>query len=146
MNKMKALVGSLALLGLASHALAQSTDQRITITGSSIKRIQSEGALPLQVISRVELDRQGIVNAEQLIATLTFNGNGLDNLASNADVVTGQSRGNNGSTSANLRNQGSNATLILLNGRRVAAHGQNGGVVDLNQIPMAAVLVSARKP
>jgi iron complex outermembrane receptor protein len=140
MTKLKTLVGSLALLGLASHAVAQSSaPQRIEITGSSIKRIAVEGALPLQIISRTELDQQGIVNAEQLIATLTINGNGMDNLASNSDVVAGQARGNNGSTSANLRNQGANATLILLNGRRVASHGVNGGVVDLNQIPMAAV-------
>ena len=139
--KLQLIVGSLALAGLASHALAQSSaePQRVTITGSSIKRIASEGALPVQVITRAELDKQGIVNAEQLISTLSFNANGLDNLASNADVVSGQSRGNNGSSSANLRSQGANATLILLNGRRIAAHGLNGGVVDLNQIPMAAV-------
>jgi iron complex outermembrane recepter protein len=138
---LKTVVGSLALLGLATHALAQApaAPQRITVTGSSIKRIAAEGALPVQTISAAELTRQGIVNAEQLIATLTSNGNGLDNLASNADVVSGQSRGNNGATSANLRGQGSNATLILLNGRRIAAHGLNGGTVDLNQIPLAAV-------
>lgn len=140
--KLKTVVGSLALLGLATHVWAQTaapTPQRITITGSSIKRIAAEGALPVQTITAVELSQQGIVNAEQLISTLTSNGNGLDNLASNADVVSGQSRGNNGASSANLRGQGSNATLILLNGRRIAAHGLNGGVVDLNQIPMAAV-------
>jgi len=136
---LKTLAGSLMLLGLASHVLAQGSDQRITITGSSIKRIQAEGALPVQTITRAELDRTGIQSAEQLISSLSANGNGLDNLASNADVVSGQARGNNGATSANLRGQGSNATLILLNGRRVAAHGLNGGVVDLNQIPFAAV-------
>jgi iron complex outermembrane receptor protein len=138
--KLHTLVSSLALLGLASHAVAQTAEpQRITITGSSIKRIANEGALPLQVISRDELAKQGILSAEQLISSLNINGNGLDNLASNADVVSGQARGNNGATSANLRGQGANATLILLNGRRVAAHGLNGGVVDLNQIPFAAV-------
>ncbi len=139
--KLRTVVGSLALLGLATHALAQTPapTQRITVTGSSIKRIAAEGALPVQTFTAAELNRQGIVNAEQLIATLTSNGNGLDNLASNADVVSGQARGNNGATSANLRGQGSNATLILLNGRRVASHGLNGGTVDLNQIPMAAV-------
>ena len=136
--KLLTLVSSLALLGMASHALAQD-QQRVVITGSSIKRLADEAALPIQVISRVEMERQGIVNAEQLIATLSINANGMDNLASNADVVSGQARGNNGSTSANLRNQGSNATLVLLNGRRIAAHGLNGGVVDLNQVPMAAV-------
>lgn len=137
--KIKALVASLMLLGMASHAMAQSGDQRVTITGSSIKRIAVEGALPIQVITGAELTKQGITNAEQLVLELSTNGNGLDNLASNADVVGGAQRGNNGASSANLRGQGSNATLILLNGRRLAAHGLNGGVVDLNQIPMAAV-------
>ena len=76
--RFKALVGSLMLLGMATHAVAQAGDQRVTITGSSIKRIQVEGALPVQVINRADLDRQGIVNAEQLISTLSTNGNGLD--------------------------------------------------------------------
>lgn len=140
--KLKSIVGSLALLGLASHVLAQTPTapaQRITITGSSIKRIAAEGALPVQTISRIELQRQGIASTEQLIMSLNINGNGLDNLAGNADVVDGAARGNNGATSANLRGQGSNATLVLLNGRRVAAHGLNGGTVDLNQIPFAAI-------
>ena len=137
--KLKTIVASMAVIGFASHALAQGSGERVTITGSSIKRIASEGALPLQVITRADIEREGITNAEQLIMLLSSNGNGLDNLASNADVVDGAQRGNNGATSANLRGQGSNATLILLNGRRVAAHGLNGGTVDLNQIPMAAV-------
>jgi iron complex outermembrane receptor protein len=130
-----------ALAAAFGTALAQAPGeaQRITITGSSIKRIASEGALPVQVISRSELERQGIASTEQLIMQININGNGLDNLASNADVVDGAARGNNGATSANLRGQGSNATLILLNGRRVAAHGLNGGTVDLNQIPWAAL-------
>ncbi|MET0209236.1 MAG: TonB-dependent receptor [Burkholderiaceae bacterium] len=141
--KLNQLARCLVVVGLGAHAAAWSQEvqkiERVEITGSSIKRIQDEGALPVQTISRKDLDRQGIVSAEQLIATLSTNGNGLDNLASNADVVSGQSRGNNGASSANLRLQGANATLILLNGRRIASHGLNGGVVDLNQIPMAAI-------
>ncbi len=139
--KLLSLVTGLALAGLATHTLAQNTQpQRITITGSSIKRIATEGALPIQVITAAELDRQGITSAEQVVMELSTNGNGLDNLASNADVAAGpDQRGNNGATSANLRGQGSNATLVLLNGRRLAAHGLNGGTVDLNQIPMAAI-------
>jgi iron complex outermembrane receptor protein len=104
-----------------------------------IKRIAEEGALPVQVITRQDLERQGIVTAEQLIASLSVNGNGLDNLAANADVVSGAARGNNGSTCGQPARPGRASTLVLLNGRRVAAHGLNGGVVDLNSIPMAAV-------
>lgn len=113
--------------------------EKFVVTGSMIKRIANEGALPVETITRDDIEAQGIVSAEQMIANLNINGNGLDNLASNADVVAGQQRGNNGATSANLRGQGSNATLILLNGRRIASHGLNGGTVDLNQIPFAAI-------
>ncbi len=138
--KLTTLAASLALVGLAGGALAQSTPERITITGSSIKRIATEGALPVQVITRAELDNAGVTTAEQFLLDLAANGTGLDNLASNADVVAGVGvRGNNGVSAANLRLQGSNATLILLNGRRIAAHGLSGGQVDLNQIPMSAV-------
>ena len=53
---------------------------------SSIKRIASEGSLPVQIITRQDLERQGIVTAEQLTSSLSLTGNGLDNLASNAVV------------------------------------------------------------
>jgi iron complex outermembrane recepter protein len=113
--------------------------EKFVVTGSSIKRPADEGALPVAVFTKLDLEQEGIASAEQLIMNLNINGNGLDNLASNADVVAGAQRGNNGATSANLRGQGSNATLVLLNGRRVASHGLNGGVVDLNSIPFAAI-------
>lgn len=136
------LAQAIALIGISTQAMAQSADkpmERVQITGSSIKRIQSEGALPLEIITREQLDRDGIVTAEQLISTLNINANGSDNLASNADVVSGAQRGNNGASSANLRGQGADSTLVLLNGRRVATHGMKGQAVDLNSIPMAAV-------
>ncbi len=144
--KMKKLTLSLAVLGLSTHlvGMAQTPPnpqvlQRVEITGSSIKRIASEGALPVQVITSEELTAQGITTAEQVVAFLNGNGNGMDNLASNADVGAGTSRGSNGLSAANLRGQGSAATLVLLNGRRIATHGLNGGVVSLTSIPMAAV-------
>ena len=140
--KLKKLAYCMSMALIVGPALAQDATtkvERVEITGSSIKRVQGEGSLPVQVITRAELDKAGIVTAEQLMQQLSVNGNGLDNLASNADVAAGVSRGNNGASAANLRSQGSNATLVLLNGRRIAAHGLNGGVVDLNSIPMAAV-------
>ncbi|MBL9190254.1 MAG: TonB-dependent receptor [Opitutaceae bacterium] len=113
--------------------------EKFLVTGSLIKRLDAEGATPLLTITPIELEERGIASAEQMIMELNINGNGLDNLASNADIVGGAQRGNNGATSANLRMQGAGATLILLNGRRVSSHGLNGGVVDLNSIPFAAI-------
>lgn len=111
----------------------------ILVTGSRIKQDPNNSALPLQIITTQELERNGISNPEQFISFLSTNGSGADNLASNADVTSGAQRGTNGLSAANLRGQGSAATLVLLNGRRVAAHGLTGGAVDVNQIPFAAI-------
>lgn len=134
-----ALAQTAPVLPAASSTEAATKLEKFVVTGSLIKRIEGEGALPVLTVTPVEMEQRGIANVEQMLMELNINGNGLDNLASNADVVAGQQRGNNGATSANLRGQGANATLILLNGRRVSSHGLNGGVVDLNQIPFAAI-------
>ncbi len=144
--KLSHVAQAVGLACISMQVVAQTTPapvpaelEKVEITGSSIKRTAAEGALPLQVITRQELDKAGIVSAEQLLSIITANGNGSDNLASNADVTGGANRGNNGLSAANLRGQGSNSTLVLLNGRRMASHGLSGSVVDLNSIPMGAV-------
>jgi iron complex outermembrane receptor protein len=146
------LASSVSLVAFASPALAQSApsvsspnaadggeETAIVVTGSRIKQDPTKSALPLQIIGSIDIEKNGLANPEQLNMFLTSNGSGADNLASNADVVTGAQRGTNGLSAANLRGQGSASTLILLNGRRVAAHGLSGGAVDVNQIPYAAI-------
>jgi outer membrane receptor protein involved in Fe transport len=118
---------------------ADTASQPIVVTGSRIRRDPNDSSLPLQIVTTAELERNAISNPEQFISFLTTNGTGSDNLASNSDVVSGQQRGNNGASFANLRGQGSAATLVLLNGRRVASHGLNGAAVDVNQIPFGAI-------
>lgn len=120
-------------------AEAAPNETMIVVTGSRIKQDPTKSALPLEIITNVDIERNGIANPEALNMFLTANGSGADNLASNSDVVTGAQRGTNGLSAANLRGQGSAATLVLLNGRRVAAHGLSGGAVDVNQIPFAAM-------
>lgn len=119
---------------------AEDESTAIIVTGSRIKRDPKDSALPLDIITPEDLSRESINSPEQFISFLSTNGNGADNLASNSDVVSGAARGgNNGLSAANLRGQGPGSTLVLLNGRRVAAHGIGGGAVDVNQIPFAAI-------
>ncbi|WP_397580611.1 TonB-dependent receptor domain-containing protein [Sphingorhabdus sp.] len=122
-----------------SAETAEDEGAAIIVTGSRIKQDPTKSALPLQVITTDDLTREGINSPEQLISFLSTNGNGADNLASNADVTSGAQRGTNGLSAANLRGQGAASTLVLLNGRRVAAHGLTGSAVDVNQIPIAAL-------
>ena len=140
--KLTTIARAVALLGMVAPVMAQTSEvaQKVEITGSSIKRVQTEGATPVQTISREEIDRAGIISAEQLVARITANGNGADNLSSNVGIQLGTTdRNNNGNSSANLRGLGSSSTLVLLNGRRIPAHGAKGNSVDLNWIPLAAV-------
>ncbi|MDX5408175.1 MAG: TonB-dependent receptor [Chromatiaceae bacterium] len=149
--KLNKLIQALTLAGLSSHALAQDTTtqsdtaqagsnvERIRVTGSSIKRTALEGALPITVFSKADIDAAGITSAEQLLRQMNIAGNSSDNLASNGGIVSEEQRGNNGVSGANLRGQGADATLVLLNGRRVATHGLKGRAVDLNSIPFAAL-------
>lgn len=124
---------------VAAQESDRAEGREILVTGSRIKRDPNDSALPLQIVTPQEMQREGISSPEQLLMFLSTNGSGADNLASNSDVVSGAQRGTNGLSSANLRGQGNAATLVLLNGRRVAAHGLSGSAVDVNQIPFAAL-------
>ena len=122
---------SSALLG--SISLAQQPP-KIEITGSNIKRIDAETALPITVISKEEIEKTGVTTAAQLLEKLQAN----SGLTYNISQGVGDS-GQPGFSGASLRGLGPNNTLILLNGRRLANYAFNGAAVDVNSIPLAAV-------
>ncbi len=144
---MKKLTRSLALLGLSTHlvGMAQTppTPQkldRVEITGSNIKRIADEGALPIEVITADDLAKKGITSVAEMLFELGANAAGADSAVSNnTSFGTDTDRLTGGSASANLRGFGTGSTLVLLNGRRVSTYGMSGGGVDINAIPMAAI-------
>lgn len=123
---MSGISGTLLAQDAQDTSTKQDSVERISVTGSSIKRTNYEGDLPLTIITKDDIDAAGITSAEQLMLQLNIASNSNDNLASNAGIVGGEERGNNGSSSANLRQQGAGSTLVLLNGRRIAAHGLKG--------------------
>jgi iron complex outermembrane recepter protein len=105
--------------------------QRIEITGSSVKRIQAEGALPVQIITQEEIKRSGATSVTELIQKIPA----MQGFTVSADSVNG---GGGGITTANLRGIGNNYTLVLINGRR-AAPSNTGSVINLNTLPLSAV-------
>jgi len=117
-------------------ALAQET-QRVEITGSSIKRIDAETALPIQVISRADIDRSGVQSVTELIQNLPA----MQGFSQSSSSVGG---GGGGYSDASIHSIGGTRTLVLLNGHRLATWaGQTltgaGSGIDLNGIPLAAV-------
>ena len=147
--KLTKIAQVISLICIAGPALAQTPApakppakaEKIEVTGSSIKRVQDEGATPLQIITKEDIDRAGITSAEELVMLLSANGTGADNMSSNVafSVNANENRNSNSVAAANLRGLGASSTLILLNGRRVSTHGARGNAVDLNAIPLAAV-------
>jgi iron complex outermembrane receptor protein len=127
-----------ALLGLALAAQAQDKLERVEVTGSAIKRIEGETALPVQVITRAEIDKAGITTAAELLARLSAS---ASNLTDGGSVGYGGFRDQMGFNAANLRGLGVSSTLVLLNGRRMANFASPGDAagVDLNSIPAAAI-------
>jgi iron complex outermembrane receptor protein len=132
-----AALASVAAPSLAQQAAAPAAPQRIEITGSSIKRIDGETALPVQTVTREDIAKSGVTTAAELLTKISANVGGLTDGASISDQA-GAQRGFNG---ANLRGLGVSSTLVLLNGRRMAnfaSPGDNAGV-DLNNIPAGAI-------
>jgi iron complex outermembrane receptor protein len=129
-----------ALCMMGQQAQAQTGEprmQRVEITGSSIKRIDTETALPVQTITREDIEKMGATTAAELVKNISANTAPVADGQSISDSTSGQ-RGLNG---ANLRGIGVSSTLILLNGRRLAnfaSPGDNAGV-DLNNIPAGAI-------
>ncbi len=102
------------------------------VTGSNIPRTDVETALPIQVITREDIERSGAINAASLLSQVSAN------LIGTTDAVF-VGTGRVGLSSANLRGLGEGSTLVLLNGRRAANYAATGATVNLNFIPVAAI-------
>jgi iron complex outermembrane receptor protein len=132
-----ALAACAASLPLAAWSQTQQME-RVEITGSSIKRIDAETALPVQVITREQIQRSGAANVEQLLQTVSA-------VASSGGLTSSSaSSGTTGGISAvSLHGLTSIRTLVLLNGRRIAPYGigftGDSVSVDVNSIPLAAI-------
>ena len=129
------------LAALAANAWAQEapSTQRVEITGSAIRRVETEGSLPVTVISRDAIDKTGALSVTELIQKLPAMTGG--NFQQSASSVNGNG---NGTTTAAIHGLDQKYTLVLLNGRRVAPFGGFGasgadGAVNLQSLPLDAI-------
>jgi iron complex outermembrane recepter protein len=104
---------------------------RVEVTGSRLKRIDAEGAQPINTYTRDDIDRSGQPSLERFLSSLN-----------EASVAPGEgSFGTiSGQASVQLRGLPVGSTLVLINGRRVQAVGSStANIFNLNLIPLAAV-------
>lgn len=110
----------------------------IIVTGSLLRGV-ADGPSPVITVTRDEIDRRGHATVAQALAALPQNfggtaneaamGNGGDRTGTNSFYASG----------VNLRGLGSDATLVLVNGRRLSGTGNKGDFADVSTIPTAAI-------
>ncbi|NNP76283.1 TonB-dependent receptor [Acinetobacter sp. Ac_3412] len=103
---------------------------KVAVTGSSIKGVAAQSASPITIVKVDEILKQGVTTTEEALSKITAN---QSNFVTASNVGTSKTQG----SAANLRGIGANKTLVLLNGRRLAANAYDSGVTNLNIIPLA---------
>lgn len=130
------------VLAVETETAPTAETERVIVTGSNIPTAEEVGPNPVATYTRDTMNKSGERTTEQYLQNLPIaNANGVP--------VSNNENGSNtavGAATIALRGFDSRATLILLDGRRVAPYptGNNPGpinamFVDLNSIPEAAI-------
>lgn len=136
----------------ALPAAAQQSDdqqsvrlQAVEVTGSRIKRSESEGTSPVLVLSSKDLEASGIASVGELLQKLSVSGSSLNtkfNSAGNFGFPADGGGVGSGSTTISLRNLSAKRTLVLVDGLRWVNESSASGVsaaVDLNTLPLSVI-------
>jgi len=121
------------------YAADEEAIEEVAVVGSRIQRnAEFETATPIQVMDREAIEKSGYTNLQQMFEKNPAAGNGTFSTRGNNQDSTA-----NGAAAVSLRGMGADATLVLVNGRRVAisafAEGITTNFVDINTVPLAAV-------
>ncbi|WP_417492230.1 TonB-dependent receptor domain-containing protein [Maricaulis sp.] len=123
----------------AEASEAMPAGERITVTGSRIRRNGFDSEVPLDVYTADDAALSGVVSVSEFLQNST--------VAAGSSQVTSAvssqfvSNGGSGVETVSLRGLGANRTLVLLNGRRAGPAGVRGGVssFDLNVLPLSVI-------
>lgn len=124
--------GATAAVGLSSlPVFAQGSEagsdklETIVVTGSRIRRVDIESASPVFSIDKADIEKSGKLTIGDLIQESPS----IAGAATNPSVNNG---GGSGASTVSIRGLGSQRTLLLVNGRRLA-------YADVNSIPISLV-------
>ncbi|MEC9406042.1 MAG: TonB-dependent receptor [Pseudomonadota bacterium] len=134
-----AIAAAFAYAAAPQVAVAQtdSTDEEAVdlgefeVTGSRLGRADVEGALPVSVINRDDIDASGFTSVGELLRNTVFNSAGAFRAQSGSSAQ--------GLVAVDLRGLGSQRTLVLIDGRRAPKAPYAPTAQDLNAVPLAAV-------
>jgi iron complex outermembrane recepter protein len=108
----------------------------ITVTGTHIRGTTNSPS-PVLVFTRDDIDAAGANTIQQFLQSLPQNFGSVSANTIGADA--GRGTNNVNGSAPNLRGLGAGATLVLINGHRVAPGNIDGSFVDISMIPLTAV-------
>jgi iron complex outermembrane receptor protein len=125
-----------SFVGAPAATLAQddvAVQDKVTVTGSRIKRVDIEGPSAVTSIAREDIDASGDISVSEVLRGNAFNSFGSFRPQSGTSAQS--------AAAVNLRGLGSQRTLVLIDGRRITGASQlgSGSVGNLNTIPLNAV-------
>ncbi|WP_380879407.1 TonB-dependent receptor [Sphingomonas sp. DBB INV C78] len=109
----------------------------IIVTGTHIRGAGQESS-PVATFDRDDIDKAGYASVAAAISAVPQNFIGAATEQSALTLADGSGSNSTLATGVNLRGLGPEATLVLINGRRMAGAGANGSFSDLSSIPLAA--------
>ncbi len=121
----------------AAARVAEIEAAPIIVTGTRIRRADAETTVPVTVIDEQAIDLRGGLLPADLLTSLPS----VTNLPEN-ETRLGSSGARGDNANLNLRNLGAPATLILLNGRRLAINPFTAGLsqaVNINHLPTQGI-------
>jgi iron complex outermembrane receptor protein len=124
------VVASTTAFAQEADASEEKAVEKISITGSRIKSQNFESASPVSITSELEIKLSGFTRIEDLLNTLP---------QIEAAQTSFLANGAAGVATLDLRGLGSDRTLVLVNGRRLASGSVYSSAPDVNQIPAALV-------
>lgn len=104
--------------------------ETIEVTGSRIRSLTADSPAPIQVITAKDIERSGVVNIQDLLLKIPAMGTPALS-RTNSNFLTSSS----GVATVDLRDLGTDRTLVLVNGRRFVSGIPGSAAVDLNTIP-----------
>ena len=137
---------SLNLIFVTAALWAQSADvdtpprdlEEVTVTGTRLVKDPMDGAYPISVVDRADLEKSGFATVGDYLQQLPFmTGSPLGTSVGARGQGGGLSRG---ISSVELRGLEPERTLVLVNGQRFVPGGSGGsGIVDVGMIPNAMI-------
>lgn len=120
-----AMLASTAVIAQDTANADEESFEKISVTGSRIKRTDIESASPVTIIGRAELEISGLTDIGDFLQSIPS--------MSGSPIGTTTNNGGDGSVQIDLRGLGTPRTLTLVNGKRVV----DGG--DFQAIPSAMI-------